>query len=263
MGATLPAVSTAQQGSCMAVSDAGGCVDGSIVDAGGVLKPGFHVNFIEPTKRYAHGVLGDAIEWGGLEFIYQGSAQHGPYVMVSLSLPASRVFEDIQPRLIDLDQDGSFEIVVVESHKNRGAQLAVYELISQPDFALKKIASTPHIGTRFRWLAPIGAADFDDDGHIEIGYIDRPHLAKTLRLWRFKNGKLREVANLKGLTNHRIGQAEIPGGVRDCGQGPEMITANADWSQIMATTFNGRTLTARPLGPFKSNANLNQMLNCR
>lgn len=187
-----------------------------------------------PTERYAHGILGDAIEWGALEITADTGTRR-------FTLPQDRVFEDTAPRLVDLDGDGSPEVIVVETRASEGAQLAVYD-------ATGKIAATPHIGRTNRWLAPIGAADLDGDGKVEIAYIDRPHLAKTLRVWRYENGALTHVADFGGLTNHRIGEADIGGGIRDCGDGPEMITANADWTRVMATTFAAEKLSTRELG---------------
>jgi hypothetical protein len=49
------------------------------------------------------------------------------------------------------------------------------------------------------------------DGIIEIAYIDRPHLAKELRVWSFVNGDLRPLPRASGLTNHRIGEDFISG----------------------------------------------------
>ena len=187
-----------------------------------------------PTDRYAHGILGDAIEWGTLEITTDTGLRR-------FELPQDRVFEDVAPRLADLDSDGAPEVIVVETLNTAGAQLAVYD-------ATGKIAATPHIGRTNRWLAPIGAADLDGDGAIEIAYIDRPHLAKTLRVWRFEDGALVPVADLGGLTNHRIGEADIGGGIRDCGNGPEMITASADWSRVMATQLSEGQLRTRALG---------------
>ena len=209
--------------------------------------------FSEPTTRYAHGVLGDDIEYGALEIRVENN---GAEVLKKVTLPLNRVFEDIKPRLIDLTGDGALEVVVVESQADTGAQLSVYDAKGQ------KLAATPHIGQANRWLAPIGAADFDGDGHIEIAYIDRPHLAKTLRLWRFKNGQLRQVAALEGLTNHKIGWDFIASGVRDCGNGPEMITADARWQHIMATRFDGKTIAARRVGPYRGPDSINQALSC-
>lgn len=195
-----------------------------------------------PTTRYAHGVLGDDVEYGALTlWVSQGGKR-------TVRLPQDRVFEDLEPRLVDVDLDGCNEVVVVESQADTGAQLAVYSGAGQ------KIAATPHIGTTNRWLAPIGAADFDGDGRVEIAYIDRPHLAKTLRVWRYDNGRLTEVAAAKGFSNHRIGWAYIAGGLRDCGDGPEMIVADGGWSRIRAVRFGGGQLRSRDLGAYSAGA---------
>lgn len=180
--------------------------------------------YTDPTDRYAHGILGDAIEWGTLELtLADGSIR-------SFELPADHVFEDVAPRLSDLDGDGAPEVIVVESDVTAGGAFVIYG----PD---GKITETPHIGTRNRWLAPVGAADLDGDGVVEIAYIDRPHLAKTLRVWRYEDRALSEVAGLQGLTNHRIGERDIAGGIRTCNGVPEMIVASANWSQLIAVTW--------------------------
>ncbi|WP_171234026.1 VCBS repeat-containing protein [Ruegeria sp. HKCCA6837] len=209
--------------------------------------------FIEPTTRYAHGVLGDTVEYGALELRIQ-NAQSAPRT-VTVRLPQDRVFEDLTPRLIDIDADGTFEAIVVESQDQQGAQLAIYNASGT------KIAATPHIGTRFRWLAPIGAADLDGDGHIEIAYIDRPHLAKTLRIWRYKDNALTQIASIPGLTNHKIGEDFISGGLRTCGERPELIVASADWLRIMSVSYDN-DWTKTDLGPFKGPNSLAQALNC-
>ena len=110
------------------------------------------------------------------------------------------------------------------------------------------VAATPNIGRPNRWLAPLGAADLDGDGLIELAYIDRPHLAKTLMIWRFEGGELRFVSELAGYTNHRIGERDIAGGIRSCNGRPEMIVARADWSEIAAITFDGIGFVAKTIG---------------
>lgn len=212
-----------------------------------------------PTTRYAHGVLGDAIE--GTELHAYSDRAVTPCGVQSVILPNELVFEDTAPRLVDLDQDGQFEIIVVQSHRRLGAQLAVYGF-GADGVRLRQIAATPFIGRSNRWLAPIGAADLTGDGSLELAYIDRPHLARTLRVWRFEGGTLTEVAALEGLTNHRIGEPFITGGMRDCGSGPEMITANRGWSRVMATRLSGRVLETRPVADFSSAA-VAQALACQ
>ena len=219
--------------------------------------------FTDPTTRYAHGVLGDDIEYGGLEMTVENTssdtaAQPQPVYrrkVQSVRLPQDHVFEDIEPRLVDIDLDGLTEVMVVETSVHTGAQLAIYNASGE------QIAATPHIGTRFRWLAPIGAADLDGDGHVEIAYIDRPHLAKTLRIWRYRKGNLTEIAALSGLTNHKIGEDFISGGIRNCGTGPELILASADWSRVIAVSYSdGWTKT--DLGPLNSTNSLKAARTC-
>jgi len=204
--------------------------------------------FFEPTTRYDHGILGDAVEWGGLRFTADGTTYQ-------ITLPETHVFEDFEPRLWDLNNDGAPEMVVIETDMARGAALAVYG-------SEGKIAQTPYIGRTHRWLAPIGAADLDGDGAIEIAYIDRPHLAKTLRIWRFSDGALSHVVDVPGLTNHRIGEDNIAGGIRDCGQGPEMITANADWTRLIATTFVDGRAQPRDIGTHEGRTSFATAMAC-
>ncbi|MEM6303548.1 MAG: VCBS repeat-containing protein [Pseudomonadota bacterium] len=215
-----------------------------------------------PTERYAHGVLGDAIEWG--ELILTTVSPSSGLVKDAvqrrherrLVLPLDHVFEDVEPRLFDVDQDGDLEVIVVETDVARGAALAVYGVFG-------KLAETPHIGTRNRWLAPLGAADLDGDGFVELAFIDRPHLAKTLRIWRFRAGQLEPVADLPGYTNHRIGEADIAGGIRACGgMVPEMIVATANWTRVIGIRFDGAGFSTRDIGPHQGRASFAKAMAC-
>lgn len=207
-------------------------------------------NYTQPTTRYPHGVLGDEIEYGGMDIrLSDGSA-------VSLTLPQTSVFEDLAPRLADVDGDGTPEIVTVESSLTLGARLAVYDETGL-------VAATPFFGRSSRWLAPITTQDLDGDGKIEIAYIDRPHLAKQLRILRFDNGALTEIAVQDNLTNHRIGWDYIVGGSRDCGKGPEMITASGNWSQIMSSQLTaGGEITTTPIRAYTGPESIADALTC-
>ncbi|GAA4223381.1 hypothetical protein GGQ68_000770 [Sagittula marina] len=209
--------------------------------------------YVDPVTRYGHNVLGGGGEFGGL--LLQTEDMDGTLRRVRVTLPDDRVFEDIAPLVSDLGPDGCAEVIVVESQMTRGAQLAIY------DGTGTKVAATPHIGQRNRWLSVIGAVDLDGDGAVEIAYIDRPHLAKTLRIWRYTEGRLTEVATQGGLTNHRIGWDFIAGGLRDCGQGQEMVLASGDWRDLVAVDFDGMVQVAR-IGPY-SEAALKTAMDCR
>lgn len=210
-----------------------------------------------PTTRYPHGVLGDEVEYDTLTVRLSDGRE------MSARWTQEIVFEDLSPRVVDVDGDGAPEVVVIESHERQGARLAVWGLV---DGALAAKANTPFIGTRFRWLAPAAVADLDGDGLVELAYVDRPHLAKMLRVWRYEplgagQVRLSEVASLDGVTNHQIGWDYIAGGLRDCGQGPEMVLADAGWSNVVAVRFDGAGLTETVLGPYTPDA-MERALGC-
>jgi len=210
----------------------------------------------DATTRYAHGVLGDAIEAGALH------AKTTQGKMVSIKLDTAQVFEDIQPRLADIDGDGRNEIITIRSHNQKGAQIAVYGITKNSPNKLSLVASTPYIGNAYRWLAPVGIADFDNDGAMDIAYIDRPHLAKILRVWSYRAGGLKQVAQKQGLTNHKIGDNFITGGVQRCGNKSSMITVDANWERLIKTTLQHGKLTSEDIGPYAGTTSANAALNC-
>lgn len=212
---------------------------------------------VQPTDRYDHGVLGDALEWGGLQMTVNTcigcAGLHLADVMVTL--PPTRVFEDVAARVYDLDGDGRSEVIVVETDLALGASLAIYG-------PQGRIAATPFIGQPQRWLAPAGVGDFDGDGRVEVAYVDRPHLLRDLVFLRLEKGALVEVARLPGLTNHRIGDRAISSGSRNCGQGDEVVLALADWTGLVAVRLQGGAAQITPLGDYSAER-LTAALACR
>lgn len=153
-----------------------------------------------PTERYAHGVLGDRLEASRL--VAETSAGQ----RLELDLPRTRVFEDLQARLIDLDGDGRDEILVVESDAEHGASLAVYAV---RDGRLSRIAATPFIGQQGRWLNPLGAGDFNGDGRLDIAIVATPHIGGILRLYAYTPPELALFAEHKGVSTHETGSTEL------------------------------------------------------
>tara|TARA_R110002110_G_scaffold85816_4_gene223711 strand:- start:44794 stop:45843 length:1050 start_codon:yes stop_codon:yes gene_type:complete len=153
----------------------------------------------DPTTRYAHGILGDAIEAGGLA-IERPDGRIARY-----KLDAGSVFEDRRVRLMDLDGDGRDEAIVVQSYLDAGAALAVFGL---DDSKLVFLSEVPAIGRANRWLNPVGAADFDGDGRTEVAFVETPHIGGTLRLYEFRDRKLFEDHAAGGFSNHAIGSRE-------------------------------------------------------
>ena len=206
----------------------------------------------DPTTRYAHGVLGDAIEHGSLVMQTAGGKAF------RVTLPETRVFEDTEPRLFDVDGDGEREVIVVESDSALGARLSIYDdggLVSSNDF----------IGQTNRWLAPtgVGAADLDGDGRVELVFVDRPHLAKTLRIYEFREGNLKLEASFQGVTNHRIGERDIAGGIRTCAGAPEVIVADDRWREIVAIRWDGTRFDLSRLGPHRGRADFQKAMACK
>ncbi len=211
--------------------------------------------YTEPTTRYGHGALGEGAEWGALRIGLK--YPDGALATVTVRLPENRVFEDIAPRLVDIDSDGLSEVMVVESDLQAGSRLAFYS-----EGGL--IAATPFIGTRNRWLAPLGVVDLDGDGDPEIAWVDRPHLAKILRIWRFRPVEgLVPVAAAEGFSNHRFGEGFFQGGVRACAGMPELVMADAGWTRVMAATLREGRIVSRDLGPYAGPESIAAALACR
>lgn len=239
--AAVLSIAAARAFACEVMPDESGPLQASFVngDAGTDVVRAFYTS---PTTEYDHGILGDAIE--AADLVVNGA--DADTCGLRIAAGAGHVFEDAAPRLADLDSDGRTEVIAVRTSVTQGAQLAIYGL-RDGDIAL--LAATPYIGQRNRWLAPIGAGDLDGDGLIELAYIDRPHLARMMRLWRFDGAQLTEAYRIDGLTNHRIGDPAISGGVRTCDGVAETVTASADWSRVIATRIENGKALMQDLGP--------------
>lgn len=150
----------------------------------------------EPVARYAHGVLGDAIEAGSLVIERRDDQR------LVLRLAGDAVFEDLVPRIVTLD--GAEHILVVKSYLNRGSALAVVDARSAAI-----VAETPPIGRPHAWLNPAGAADFDGDGSLDIALVRQPHVLGRLELWSWRNGSLEKIGEITDVSNHVIGSRAL------------------------------------------------------
>lgn len=155
------------------------------------------------TARYPHTALGSSRHAGSLHVLPANATTDA--TPVSLTLPMDRVFEDRVPRLVDLDGDGRDEILLIEAEALRGAALVVYGL---RDGALVELARGPHAGTTFRWLNPVGVADFDGDGRLDIASVTTPHIGGVLTLYHYRPPRLEPYARATDVSNHRMGELE-------------------------------------------------------
>jgi hypothetical protein len=154
----------------------------------------------DATRRYGHGVLGDAIEAGALR-VRTAAGQTLRYVLAD-----EYVFEDLEPRLADIDGDGTDEVLLVRSHETHGAAAV---LLGIRGGKLVLVAESDEIGLANRWLNPVGIADFDGDGANEVAVIETPHIGGRLLLFERDGRKLREVARRPGYSTHVIGSTVL------------------------------------------------------
>jgi FG-GAP-like repeat len=152
-----------------------------------------------PTTRYAHGILGDQIEGGGLLVTVKDKQYH-------YKLADAFVFEDLQPRLADVDNDGALEFVTIQSSLTQGGSVAVYKIVND---SLQPFLSSGYIGSSSRWLNIAAIADLDNDGKMEIAWVQTPHIGGILKIARIENSKWTLLDEKSGVTNHRIGSKNL------------------------------------------------------
>jgi len=168
--------------------------DGRIAIAGtGDIRQAW---FARPTTRYTHGVLGDAIEGGSLVVVTFSGNRH------EIVLPVDQVFEDITPRIADLDGDGTNEIIAIRSSKNGGAAAVIFGLV---DNALTLRGAGTENGRPNRWLNIAGIVPHPDGGLTLYG-VRTPHIGGRLFSLDFRNGTLSESNDIAtDVSNHIIG----------------------------------------------------------
>lgn len=186
----------------------------------------------QPTNRYDHGILGDAVEAGALVGIDGSGKRH------ELVLPERYVFEDITPRLADLDGDGASEIIAIRTDLGAGAAVAVYGLI---DGELVERAATAPIGLTHRWLSIAAIADFSSEPGLEIAIVKTPHIGGRLELLSLQGpGLVALGAALTGVSTHFIGSRDLSlADSRDTdGDGyAELALPSQNRRQVIVVTF--------------------------
>lgn len=152
-----------------------------------------------PVTRYRHGILGDQIEAGQLVVVLDGK-------FYDLTLEDTYVFEDIRPRLADVDVDGVLEVVTIRAHLSEGAGIAIYKVL---DNQLQEYARVDEIGLANRWLNPVAIADLDQNGSVEIVWIQTPHIGGILKVASFAPGALSVLDETSLYSNHAIGERNL------------------------------------------------------
>ncbi len=156
-------------------------------------------SYTNPTERYGHGILGDKIEGGQLVI----ASEENTY---ELNLPDNYVFEDIRPRMYDVDGDGQLEFITIRSDVNKGAGIVIYKIIVDQ---LIEHARVLEIGSQNRWLNIVAIDDLDNDGIVEIAWIQTPHIGGILKVAKIQSGILNVISETSLYSNHAIGKTNL------------------------------------------------------
>lgn len=155
--------------------------------------------YAQATSRYDHNILGDSIEAERLIVIRDG-------VLYTHTPGEQYIYEDIMPRLFDVDNDGQMEVVTIRTHVTKGAGIMIYKISNG---SLSEFAWVEEIGIPYRWLNIAAIYDLDGDGIIELAWIQTPHIGGILKVARIKAGKLTAFSEIFGYSNHGIGERNL------------------------------------------------------
>ncbi len=190
--------------------------------------------YSEPTSRYRHGALGDTIEGGALTARLAGG------LTTVLKLPETEVFEDIAPRIADLDGDGKCEIVTILSSLSGGGSIVVFGLEGTK---LVRKATGARQNRSHRWLNIAGIGRYAGGaGPVQIAYVATPHIGGTLGLLRYSGGRLTQLGSASGFSNHAFGSRELrlAASADVDGDGRlELALPSADRRALRIMTFGG------------------------
>lgn len=157
---------------------------------------GNFLGLTQPTNEYDHGIAGDQLEANAFAII---SLAKNKLSVQETTLPDDKVIEGIYPIWVDLNGDGSREIIVTQSAYGSGAQLVVYN--QQGTI----VAAGDPIGQSYRWRHQIAVAPFGPEKELELVDVLTPHLGGIVEFFQWQDDKLVLVASVQGYTSHVIG----------------------------------------------------------
>lgn len=185
------------------------------------------------TARYAHGVLGD--EWEAETLVVERAGERFQF-----TLGPDSVFEDLEPRIADLNNDGVPEFIAIKSYLNAGAAVALFGF---RDGVFAPLAESEPIGSANRWLNPAGVADYDGDGATEIAVVRTPHIGGIIQHFGWDGGPvLRLERSVRGYSTHRIGSTLLALSITLDWNGdgiPDLMLPRQDHRTLTVVTWTG------------------------
>jgi hypothetical protein len=127
-----------------------------------------------PVDRYGHFALGRPHEYARVRVTTDAGRT------LTLQLPEDEVFEDLAPRPVRLATGEPEELLTIISRRESGSRLAIVRLGRD---RREMGAQSPAIGTPMRWLNPVGVADLDGDGQVEVAAVITPRIGGTLKFY--------------------------------------------------------------------------------
>lgn len=188
-----------------------------------------YAQYSDPSSIYTHGVMGDIVEGTSL-VVYREGKFH------KLLLESDYVFEDLRPRLVDVDQDGELEFICIRTQIENGAALVIYKIENEQ---LQEYAYVTEIGTNNRWLNYVAADDLDNDGIIELAWIQTPHIGGILKVARIERGALTVLSEASLYSNHGFGERNLCLSVlTDQGKNKRIYVPNQERNKIVGFSFS-------------------------
>jgi hypothetical protein len=169
-----------------------------------VSDTGQIATYTRATDRYTHGIMGDALEGGGLAVLEV--ANGAVNVVAEIELPEN-VFEGISPLWADIDSDGEQEIITTYSNPRDGAALRAYEANGNA------LANTTPIGQGGRWRHQVAVAPFGFNGETQLVDVRTPHIGGIVEFFDLVGDAI-EIQNAQlGYTTHIIGSRNLDMGL--------------------------------------------------
>jgi hypothetical protein len=177
--------------------------------------------------------LGDEIEAGQLVVVADS-------VFYEFTLSDNYVFEDIRPRLYDVDGDKVPEVITIRTSLTQGAGIVIYKIENNKLF---EYAMVSEIGRTNRWLNIAAINDLDNDGKVELAWIETPHIGGILKVAKIEAGTLQILAKAEQYSNHAIGERNLYLSVLTQHSDIKVIyVPNQNRNKIVGFTFQNNSL---------------------